>query len=184
MSDRRSLTGTFLAAETSAQRFLCFQRITPRFLRVGPPRGHSKSLGVALKRAYSISFKTVPRFHPRSAARGCIGGPIPTQSPPSKRRSPEPRNAPREIPFSTPQPGYRDRTLPFQKSDDRRHWAEWRYTYVHGPASDVLPGSGIPFVAPVHGKSVPIAVASGRRSLAFDPSARITHDDCSPISNG
>ena len=29
---------------------------------------------------------------------------------------------PREIPFPAPQSGYRDRTLPFQKSDNRNHW--------------------------------------------------------------
>jgi hypothetical protein len=36
-----------------------------------------------------------------------------------------------------------------------------------GPASDVLPESGIPFVAPVHGKSVPIAVASGPKQFSM-----------------
>src|SRR5215468_5563204 len=60
----------------------------------------------------------------------------------------------------------------------------WRCTCVHGPASDVLPGSGIPSAAPAHGKSARGDGGSVQRSLSFAVSAQTRHDTCSPISNG
>src|SRR5437773_8473349 len=50
---------------------------------------------------------------------------------------------------------------------------EWRCTWAHGPASDALRESGIPFAAPAHGKSVPDVGVSDRRWLSAAVWARI-----------
>src|SRR5437762_12629386 len=63
-------------------------------------------------------------------------------------------------------------------------WGEWRCTCAHGPASDALRESGIPFAAPAHGKSVPDVGVSDRRWLFAAVWARIQHGTCSPIWNG
>src|SRR2546425_729387 len=62
--------------------------------------------------------------------------------------APGPEMLAREIPFLAAQPGNRNCALPFEKPDHRSHrvlWGNGDAHCAHGPASDALRESGIPF---------------------------------------
>ena len=144
-------------------------------------------LGVALKRAF-VNGSELSAVTIRAVLLADIAADLFQLKPDGRNGiAPGPEMLAREIPFLAAQPGNRNGALPFEKPDHRSHrvlGGEWRCTCAHGPASDALRESGIPFAAPAHGKSVPDVGVSDRRWLFAAVWARIQHGTCSPIWNG